>query len=112
VGWIEGGVSTFSVPDRSLSCNPQVTPLANFLKMPPLPFDYSVLPIASCSGHYTGLGKLDHEISSSVVFDSYYLCPVVIRACEARHFRYVGVAKKNRNFFPDGRPHDKRRLGA
>lgn len=46
-----------------------------------------------------------------VLFDSYYLCPVVIRACETKGFRYVGVAKKNRNFFPDGRPHDKRKLG-
>lgn len=46
-----------------------------------------------------------------VLFDSYYLCPNVIDACEAQDFRYVGVAKKNRNFFPDGRPRDKRRLG-
>jgi len=46
-----------------------------------------------------------------VVFDSYYLCPVVIRACQRQGFRYVSVAKKNRNFFPDGRPQDKRRLG-
>jgi SRSO17 transposase len=47
-----------------------------------------------------------------VVFDSYYLCPVVIGACDRQRFRYVGVAKKNRNFFPDGRPRDKRRLGS
>jgi len=46
-----------------------------------------------------------------VLFDSYYLCPAVIRACAARGFRYAGVAKKNRNFFPDGRPRDKRKLG-
>jgi hypothetical protein len=46
-----------------------------------------------------------------VLFDSYYLCPVVVRACEAKKFRYVGVAKKNRNFFPQGRNRDKRRLG-
>jgi SRSO17 transposase len=51
------------------------------------------------------------QAKAIVVFDSYYLCPVVVRACEARHFRYVGVAKKNRNFFPDARPRDKRRLG-
>jgi SRSO17 transposase len=55
--------------------------------------------------------SLPCQAKAIVVFDSYYLCPVVIRACEARHFRYVGVAKKNRNFFPDARPHDKRRLG-
>jgi SRSO17 transposase len=46
-----------------------------------------------------------------VLFDSYYLCPHVINACENRGFRYVGVAKKNRNFFPDGRSRDRRRLG-
>jgi SRSO17 transposase len=46
-----------------------------------------------------------------VLFDSYYLCPKVIDACGTRNFRYVSVAKKNRNFFPDGRPRDKRRLG-
>lgn len=47
----------------------------------------------------------------TVLFDSYYLCPVVTRACESKKYHYVGVAKKNRNFFPDGRDRDKRRLG-
>ena len=47
----------------------------------------------------------------TVLFDSYYLCPKVTRACEAKKYRYVGVAKKNRNFFPDGRDRDKRKLG-
>jgi SRSO17 transposase len=46
-----------------------------------------------------------------VLFDSYYLCSTVTRACKARRFPYVGVAKKNRNFFPDGRDRDKRKLG-
>jgi SRSO17 transposase len=45
-----------------------------------------------------------------VLFDSYYLCPLVIRACKEKAYRFVGVAKKNRNFFPNGRLHDKRRL--
>jgi SRSO17 transposase len=45
-----------------------------------------------------------------VLFDSYYLCPSVIRACKEKAYRFVGVAKKNRNFFPNGRLHDKRRL--
>jgi SRSO17 transposase len=47
---------------------------------------------------------------ATVLFDSYYLCPTVVRACEAKQYRYVGVAKKNRNFFPDGRDRDKRKL--
>jgi len=46
-----------------------------------------------------------------VLFDSYYLCPAVIRACEAKRFPFVGVAKKNRNFYPNGRLRDKRKLG-
>jgi SRSO17 transposase len=48
----------------------------------------------------------------TVLFDSYYLCPTVIHACEAKQYRWVGVAKKNRNFFPDGRDRDKRRLSS
>ena len=54
---------------------------------------------------------LPEGVRGIVLFDSYYLCPVVTRACQAAGFRYVGVAKKNRNFFPDGRPRDKRKLG-
>lgn len=45
-----------------------------------------------------------------VLFDSYYLCTEVVGACKTRGFSFVGVAKKNRNFFPDGRPRDKRKL--
>jgi len=48
---------------------------------------------------------------ATVLFDSYYLCQNVTAACEAKSYRFVGVAKKNRNFFPDGRDRDKRRLG-
>lgn len=46
----------------------------------------------------------------TVLFDSYYLCPNVTRACATKQYRWVGVAKKNRNFFPDGRDRDKRKL--
>ena len=45
-----------------------------------------------------------------VLFDSYYLCLPVIRICKEKGYRFVSVAKKNRNFFPNGRLHDKRRL--
>jgi hypothetical protein len=48
----------------------------------------------------------------TVLFDSYYLCPNVTHACAAKKYRWVGVAKKNRSFFPDGRDRDKRRLSA
>lgn len=46
-----------------------------------------------------------------VLFDSYYLCPTVTKACVRAGYRYVGAAKKNRNFSPDGRRRDKRKLG-
>ena len=45
-----------------------------------------------------------------VLFDAYYLCPAVTEACRERSFRYVGVAKKNRNFWPDARRRDRRKL--
>jgi SRSO17 transposase len=53
---------------------------------------------------------LPEGVKGIVLFDAYYLCPTVTQACQRNGFRYVGVAKKNRNFFPDGRPRDKRRL--
>jgi SRSO17 transposase len=53
---------------------------------------------------------LPEGVHGIVMFDAYYLCPTVTRACQHNGFRYVGVAKKNRKFFPDGRPRDKRRL--
>jgi len=54
---------------------------------------------------------LPHAIRVLTLFDSYYLCPAVTQACEQARFRYLGAAKKNRNFAPDGRPHDRRKLG-
>jgi SRSO17 transposase len=37
-----------------------------------------------------------------VLFDAFYLCPAVTRACEKRGFSYFSVAAKNRRFTPDG----------
>ena len=45
-----------------------------------------------------------------VLFDSYYLCPAVTAARQSRGFPFVGVAKKNRNFYPNRRLRDKRKL--
>ena len=49
---------------------------------------------------------------ATVLFDSYYLCPNVTHACAAQQYRWAGVAQKNRNFFPDGRDRDKRKLSS
>jgi hypothetical protein len=45
------------------------------------------------------------------LFDSYYLCPQVVKACQDSHFDYISVAKKNRNFCPAGKSNDPRKLG-
>jgi hypothetical protein len=55
--------------------------------------------------------QLPQDAQPIVMFDSYYLCHEVAQACQQRGWKYVGVAKKNRNFFPDGRPRDRRKLG-
>jgi DDE superfamily endonuclease len=54
--------------------------------------------------------QLPVEAHVIALFDSYYLCPAVTEACAAAGFPYISVAKKNRNFAPDGRPRDKRKL--
>jgi hypothetical protein len=46
-----------------------------------------------------------------VLFDKFYLCDKVVKSCENKGFKYVGAVKENRNFFPDGRPKDKRKVG-
>ena len=37
-----------------------------------------------------------------VLFDAFYLCPTVTRACQSRGFCYFSVAAKNRSFAADG----------
>lgn len=38
-----------------------------------------------------------------VLFDSYYLCPVVVEACRRKGFRFFSTLKNNRNLFKNGR---------
>jgi SRSO17 transposase len=38
-----------------------------------------------------------------VLFDSYYLCPVVVKACRKQRFHFVSTLKSNRNLFKQGR---------
>ena len=37
-----------------------------------------------------------------VLFDAFYLSPVVVKACEKREFVWFSVASKNRNFRRQG----------
>jgi SRSO17 transposase len=38
-----------------------------------------------------------------VLFDSYYLCPVVVKACRKKGFRFISTLKSNRNLYKNGR---------
>ena len=38
-----------------------------------------------------------------VLFDIYYLCPTVVKACRRKRFRFVSALKSNRNLFKGGR---------
>jgi len=38
-----------------------------------------------------------------VLFDSYYLCPTVVKACRKQGFPFVSTLKSNRNLFRNGR---------
>jgi SRSO17 transposase len=38
-----------------------------------------------------------------VLFDSYYLCPTVVKACRQQRFPFVSTLKSNRNLFRNGR---------
>jgi hypothetical protein len=42
-------------------------------------------------------------VKVTVVFDSYYLCPVVVKECRKKGFRFVSTLKGNRNLFKNGR---------
>jgi hypothetical protein len=47
--------------------------------------------------------KVPEGVAVHVLFDSYYLCPVVVKACRRKGFRFVSVLKSNRNLFKNGR---------
>ena len=55
--------------------------------------------------------KMPLQKKMVVLFDKFYLCGAVTQVCERHGFTYVGAVKDNRNFFPDGRPNDKRKVG-
>lgn len=51
------------------------------------------------------IGEFDvpEGVRMRVLFDSYYLCPVVVKACRKQGFRFVSTLKSNRNLFKNGR---------
>lgn len=42
-------------------------------------------------------------VNVRVLFDSYYLCPKVVKTCRRKGFRFVSTLKSNRNLFKHGR---------
>ncbi len=38
-----------------------------------------------------------------VLFDSFYLCPAVVKACRSKGFHFISTLKSNRNLFRNGR---------
>jgi len=56
--------------------------------------------------------KLTSQDKVIVLFDKFYLCDAIAKACNSKGFTYIGAVKENRNFFPDGRPNDKKKVGA
>lgn len=45
---------------------------------------------------------LPSGLEVTVLFDCYYLCPVVVHACTEREWHYIGAGKGNRNFTVGG----------
>ena len=55
--------------------------------------------------------ELPGHLKVVVLFDCYYLCPVVVDACQCRGWHYIGVGKSNRNFTVRGQTHRLDRYG-
>ena len=47
--------------------------------------------------------KPPEGVKVTVLFDSYYLCPVVVKSCRKSGFHFVSTLKSNRNLFKNGR---------
>lgn len=60
--------------------------------------------LAACAIHNADLPR---GLDITVLFDAFYLCPVVVDACESRRWHFISVGKGNRNFTIGGA---KRRL--
>jgi SRSO17 transposase len=54
--------------------------------------------------------RLPSQGKAIVLFDKFYLCDTVVKACQTKGYHYIGAVKSNRNFYPDGRPNDKKKL--
>ena len=47
--------------------------------------------------------EVPEGIKVRVLFDSFYLCPKVVKACRKKEFRCISTLKRNRNLYKRGR---------
>jgi SRSO17 transposase len=73
--------------------------------------DQVFLKQTALAAHAIQNADLPADLEVVVLFDAYYLCQVVVDACRARCWHYIGVGKGNRNFTVNGRMHKLDRYG-
>ena len=54
--------------------------------------------LTELAGEAIGNAQLPRNLQVTVLFDAFYLCPVVVKACKQRKWHYIGVGKSNRWF--------------
>lgn len=59
--------------------------------------------VTEMAAEFVGAFEPPPGVKVRVLFDSYYLCPVVVNACRKKNFRYISTLKRNRNLFKNGR---------
>lgn len=47
--------------------------------------------------------EVPQDVNVMVLFDSYYLCPVVVKECRKKGFHFISTLKSNRNLFKNGK---------
>jgi len=67
--------------------------------------------LTELAAHAVESARLPERLKVTVLFDAYYLCPKVVRACEKRSWHWISVGKSNRWFTVNGRSHKLGKLG-
>jgi SRSO17 transposase len=111
VGWIRDAATGKSVRGHLyvaavLQCRGVTIPwgVRLYVKKPDcrklgLPFRKTTELAADLIGEFTP----PEGVKVVVLFDSYYLCKTVVKACRAKGFRFASTLKANRNLFRGGR---------
>jgi len=62
------------------------------------PLDIPFCKLTELAGQIIRESALPGQFKVTVLFDAFYLCPNVVRACKERKWHYIGVGKSNRWF--------------